>query len=354
MLGTRRALAGLSAVLLLVTGAATAAQAAPINVPWSPDGARDSEVTFTSNAATYYGSLRSPIGETRGAALLLPGSGPTDRNGNQAGGVTPNTLAYVADALSMRGIATLRFDKTGSGRTGIEGIDPSNPPGFVDQVDAAEVALDLLRNSVAVPAEDVAVIGHSEGTLTALSLQERGADVGSLGLLAPPAIRFLDVLTNQVNANLDAGAAARQITVEQADTTRASLAESVDALRSGRALPEPQDPTLAALGLVPVNARFLTEVDAVDPAKLAAAVPSATHVLLTCSEKDLNISCDQIDGMGAALAGTDLDYARLTTASHLLGELGPLPATGYDIYLPLPLSTEFRGVLDAWSDTAFG
>ena len=124
MLLTRRVIAALSASLLLIGGSAAAAQAAPINVPWSPDAALDSEVEFTSGDVTYYGSFRAPVGEVRGAALLLPGSGPTDRNGNQDG-ITPNTLAYTADVLAERGVATLRYDKFGSGRTGMAGLDPA-------------------------------------------------------------------------------------------------------------------------------------------------------------------------------------------------------------------------------------
>lgn len=349
---TRNLLAGLSASLLVLASGATAT-AAPINVPWSPDGSLDSEVEFVSNGSTLYGSVRAPIGEPRGAALLIPGSGPTDRNGNQAGGVTPNTLAYIADALAERGIATLRFDKVGSGRTGATGIDPNDPPGFVDGIDAAEAALELLSERTGFTGDDLAVLGHSEGTLTALSLKERGADFGPIGLLEPAALRFLDLLTVQIDSNLRHGVAAGQLTPEAADAERARLAETVDALRNDRPLPYPDDPSLSALGIREINAKYLTEVDAVDAREIAATLPSSTKVLLTCSEKDLNVSCDQIDGLYDALDGTDVDYAKFANSSHLLSELGPLPATQFDIYVPLPQSSEFRGVLDAWADSAF-
>lgn len=353
MVLTRRILAGLSASLLVLVGGASA-HAAPINVPWFPDDALDAEIEFGSGGSTAYGSLRTPVGETRGAALLLPGSGPTDRNGNQPGGVTPNTLAYIADVLSERGIATLRFDKFGSGRTGTEGLDPADPPGFVDQVDMAEAALEVLKQHTGYSSEDVAVLGHSEGTLTALSLKERGADFGPVGLLAPPALRYLDLISLQLNAIFDRAVADGQSTPEAASADRARLTESIEALRSGQPLPYPEDPTLASIGINPVNAAFLAEIDAVEPTAIAATLAPSTVVLLTCSEKDLNVSCDQIDGLHDALAGTDVEYARLANASHALGELGPLPATGYDIYVPLPLSSEFRGVLGAWTDRAFG
>lgn len=349
---TRNLVAGLSASLLVLASGATAT-AAPINVPWSPDGSLDSEVEFVSNGSTLYGSVRTPIGEPRGAALLIPGSGPTDRNGNQAGGVTPNTLAYIADALAERGIATLRFDKVGSGRTGATGIDPSDPPGFVDGIDAAGAALELLSERTGFTGDDLAILGHSEGTLTALSLKERGADFGPIGLLEPAALRFLDILSLQLNGNYDRAVAAGQLSPDAADRDRARLAETIDALRSGQPLPYPDDPTLSALGVNELNAKYLTEVDAVDSREIAATLPSSTKVLLTCSEKDLNVSCDQIDGLHDSLTGTDVEYARLINASHQLSELGPLPATQFDIYVPLPQSSEFRGVLDAWADSAF-
>lgn len=352
MVLTRKILAGLSASLLVLAGGASA-QAAPINVPWSPDNALDAEIEFSSDGSTAYGSLRTPVGETRGAALLLPGSGPTDRNGNQANGVTPNTLAYIADALAEQGIATFRFDKVGSGRTGTTGLDPADPPGFVEQVDMAEAALEVLKERTGYSSAEVAVLGHSEGALTALSLKERGSEFGSIGLLEPPAIRYLDLLSLQLNANYDRGVAAGQLTAEEADGNRARLAESVTALRSGAHLPYQEDPILTSIGIAEINAKFLAEADAVDPVGIASQLPSSTKVLLTCSEKDLNVSCDQIDGLRDALAGTDVEYARLANSSHMLGELGPLPATGLDIYAPLPLSSEFRGVLDVWADSLF-
>lgn len=344
----RRFVAGLSVSFLALAGGATA-QAAPIDVPWSPDSAVDADVEFLSGGVTYYGSLRPAVGERRGAALLLPGSGPIDRNGNaSAANINPNTISYIADALAQRGITTLRFDKIGSGRTGTVGLDPSDPPGFSEQVDAAEVALGVLKERSGTDAP--VVLGHSEGGLTALALTERTADVGALALLAPLSVRYFDLLHAQLNRNFDNAVASGQLTVGDADALRGRLDETIAALRQGRALPYPDDEVLTSVGFDAVTAKFLTEADAVDPAALAGALPSGTDVLLTCSDKDLNVSCGQTDILFEALAGTDVDYARFANASHMLGELGPLPATGLDIYAPLPQSSEFRGALDSWID----
>ncbi len=54
------------------------------------------------------------------AVLLIAGSGPTDRNGNSSVELGPiNTLKTLADWLSLDGVASLRYDKLGSGETGL-------------------------------------------------------------------------------------------------------------------------------------------------------------------------------------------------------------------------------------------
>jgi hypothetical protein len=87
----------LAAVVLSVAVVTTTpVEAAPGLVP-----AADREVVFTVDGTTTYGTLHVPVhhaGQRLRAALLLPGSGPTDRDGNQPHG-SPNTLAQVATAL---------------------------------------------------------------------------------------------------------------------------------------------------------------------------------------------------------------------------------------------------------------
>ncbi|MGE2772978.1 alpha/beta hydrolase [Rhodococcus sp. 1.20] len=159
----------------------------------------DTEVTFESRDITFYGSLRTPTATRSSgiAVLLLPGSGPTDRNGNQKNAmVFPNTLAYLADELASHGIPSLRFDKFGSGRTGLgdSALDAFDY-GFDMQVDDAEAALNLLGELTETTPARTVVLGHSEGALTALALQQRtNAPGAGLGLLQPLSQRYLDLL----------------------------------------------------------------------------------------------------------------------------------------------------------------
>ena len=84
--------------------------------------AADRDVQFDADGTTTYGTLHVPAhrdGERLAAALLLAGSGPTDRDGNVPGlEVMPQTLKLIAAALGQLGVMSLRFDKYFSGRTG--------------------------------------------------------------------------------------------------------------------------------------------------------------------------------------------------------------------------------------------
>ena len=111
--------------------------------------AASSDVTFAVDGTKTYGTLEIPAhrsGQHLAAALLLAGSGPTDRDGDQPSqNVTPQTLKLVAGVLAQRGIMTLRFDKYFTGQTGAGTF--ASDPGTVDlnayirQADAAYVFL---------------------------------------------------------------------------------------------------------------------------------------------------------------------------------------------------------------------
>jgi uncharacterized protein len=129
------------------------------------------------------GTLRKPDGVERPpVVLLIAGSGPTDRNGNQAG-QGPDALRQIAEALVARGIASLRYDKRGVGRSAV----PANfreedfvLGNFVD--DAAAWLAFLAQRSDLGPRF---VAGHSEGGLIAILLAKR-APVSGIMLLATP------------------------------------------------------------------------------------------------------------------------------------------------------------------------
>jgi uncharacterized protein len=101
--------------------------------------------------------------------ILHPGSGPTDRNGNQTG-MTNNSLRMLAEALYGKDIAALRYDKRGVG--GSRSDQPEGeirPSHYVDDL-AAWAEWGRARGF-----EKVHLLGHSEGALFAKAAAQQVA-----------------------------------------------------------------------------------------------------------------------------------------------------------------------------------
>jgi pimeloyl-ACP methyl ester carboxylesterase len=133
------------------------------------------DVEIPSNGGTLHGTLELP--RANGpcpAALIISGSGPTDRDGNNPlyGGKN-NSLKLLAEALASKGIASLRYDKRGVGESALAGTKEENLrfESFID--DAVLWGKELRKNKRFTR---VVIIGHSEGSLIGLiACQKMGA-----------------------------------------------------------------------------------------------------------------------------------------------------------------------------------
>jgi pimeloyl-ACP methyl ester carboxylesterase len=315
----------------------------------------DTEITFQSGDVTLFGSLRlaTTPDEQAPAALILAGSGPTDRNGDSAlleGDI--GTLRFIADLLEEQGISSLRYDKIGSGETGLGPyeVDDIADLGFNTYVDAASAGLDFLATQPGVDADRLIIIGHSDGAVVALAVAtgHDGSRVHALALVEPLSIRLLDLLTNQIHGQLDAVVGAGQLPVELADELRVALADAVESLRSDGTVPDDLPEPLRNAGLVYANAKALAEEDALDPVALVAALPAGMPVLTSCSAKDIQIVPAEVAALDEALAHTALTSVRMKNASFVLKDLGDEFSTGPDYVAPLPYSSEFAEPFAAW------
>lgn len=59
------------------------------------------------------GTLTAPDGKLKATLVIIPGSGPTDRDGNSPLGIRANSYKMLAEALAAMGIASVRIDKRG-------------------------------------------------------------------------------------------------------------------------------------------------------------------------------------------------------------------------------------------------
>ena len=83
-----------------------------------PGGWVEDEVTFDADGLTIHGTYRHVKDGPKGpAALLISESGNTDRNGDNAVAGPVGNMRQLAEYLSGKGIASLRYDKVGTGKT---------------------------------------------------------------------------------------------------------------------------------------------------------------------------------------------------------------------------------------------
>jgi len=365
---SRRAARTLAAILALAglglvsacSQASTSSTASSGDAPAgdAASGWVDQPVTFQAGGLTVYGTFRHPAAPSatatlRPAVLLIAGSGPTDRNGNSpliSGQV--NTLEEVADWLSADGVASLRYDKLGSGQTGL-GPFASHPDaiGIAPFEQEAAAGLRFLAAQPGIDRSRLGVIGHSEGALFALLLAT-GADPGAgpvppvhaLGLLEPLSERYLDLIAIQVDAIIAADRRAGEITAAQASSITLALTQAIAGLRANGTV-APNLPGGLSNLLNPGTALFLSQADRYDPAQLAARLAPGTPVLVTCSNADQQVTCGEVHHLLAGLArgGADTDFVQLTGVDHVLKQDPTGSAANYG--KPLPFSAQLQQAL---------
>jgi hypothetical protein len=151
--------------LLLCSGLARAAL--PSILQWP--------VELIVPGGTLHGSLMLPATtQPAPVALLIAGSGPTDRDGNNPAGGNNDSLKRLAIGLAERGIASLRYDKRGVAAS--RAVAPREEQLSVEAYVADAVAWGQLLK--ADPRfSQLILLGHSEGALiAALAAADAGAD----------------------------------------------------------------------------------------------------------------------------------------------------------------------------------
>lgn len=180
----------LCSLLLLIGGIAAQAQAHAAETP----------ITLDTPTGQLAGTLELPAGADKPrVALLIAGSGPTDRDGNSS--MIPgrnDSLKLLAAGLADAGIATVRYDKRGIGGSHAAGSAESalRFEMFVD-----DAAAWIARLKADPRFASVAVIGHSEGSLIGM-LAARQADVAAFVSIAGIADGASTLMRKQLEGKL--------------------------------------------------------------------------------------------------------------------------------------------------------
>jgi len=283
----------------------------------------EDEVSFDAAGLTVHGTYRHRSGDGAGpAALLISESGQTDRNGdNNVAGPVGN-MRQLAEFLSEHGVASLRYDKVGTGSTGLGPYtDRPADVGSAIYTGGATAAVRFLAGQPGTDAQRISVYGLGEGTIHAMALADDTAPgapkIHSLGLMQPLAARYLDLISGRVEADVAAAVRSGTKTGQQGEAVVGAWRAAVTQARtSGTASGTLPDGLSAILNSSNVNA--VVESDAIDPLALAAAIPAGTPVLLTCSDSDGQAACADMPPLTAALRQTSLQFAQLSGVNHVL------------------------------------
>ncbi|MBR6586845.1 MAG: alpha/beta hydrolase [Kiritimatiellae bacterium] len=173
--------------------------------PKPPFPYRTEDVVFTNAEARLSGTLTLPKGFTRKtpAVVMVTGSGPQNRDEELFG---HRPFAVIADFLARHGIASLRYDDRGCGKSVGKIKDISIENIALD----AESGADCLRSRF----DHVGILGHSEGGTVGFMLGRQGK-VDFIVSLAGSSMKLKDVLDWQLRRKLkNLGRSKRQIEKE--------------------------------------------------------------------------------------------------------------------------------------------
>ena len=161
--------------------------------PSKPYPYREEEISFSNSTSgvTLSGTLTLPKGTGPfAAAVLIAGSGPYDRDEALA---NHKPFLVLSDFLTRKGIAVLRYDKRGIGKS----TGSADAATTLDLAGDSEAALAYLRSRKDIDPARIGLIGHSEGAMIAPYIAVHSGNVPWMVLLAAPATKGEDTLLNQ-------------------------------------------------------------------------------------------------------------------------------------------------------------
>jgi pimeloyl-ACP methyl ester carboxylesterase len=244
-------------------------------------GPVETAVTLPAEPAPLHGTLLAPEGTARAVAVILPGSGPTDRDGNSPQfGLSAQPYRLLAQGLADRGIATVRIDKRGIGESAAAGPAEADLR-FTAYVDDARAWAAEAADRTGRPC--AWLVGHSEGALIALAAADGHEDrICGLVLLS--------------GAGRPAGAVLREQLAGLPEPMKAQAFHALAELEAGRTVSD-TPPALAAL-FRPSVQPYLISWLALDPTALIAAWDGP--VMIGQGTTDVQVGVADAEAMAAA------------------------------------------------------
>ncbi len=167
-------------------------------VPPFPYDEEDVEYPNDAAGITLAGTLTLPrTGAPHPVVILISGSGAQDRNETLMG---HRPFLVIADYLTRRGMAVLRYDDRGVGGSGGNTLQAT----LQDVATDVAAAIRFLKNRKDIDTTRIGLIGHSEGGWVAPIVASSSPDVAFIVMLAGPGVSGEDILYSQQEAILRA------------------------------------------------------------------------------------------------------------------------------------------------------
>ena len=244
------------------------------------------------------GTMLAPGTSGGPVVLIIPGSGPTDRNGNSPAGLLAATYRLLAEGLAAHGVTSVRIDKRGMFGSAAATPD-ANAVTIADYVSDVQAWIHVIRERT--HASCVWLLGHSEGGLVAMAAA-KSPDACGLLLVAAPGRPMADILREQIKAN-----PANAPVLDQA-------LPAIDALQAGRRVDTAgMHPALQAL-FRPAVQGFLISAFSYDPAKLLTGY--AKPVLILQGQRDIQVR--EADARALQAADPEATLLLLPDVNHPL------------------------------------
>ena len=280
------------------TAAAVPAATGPAGTARSGAAPAESIIEAPGPSGPLQGTLLTPGAGQGPVVLIIPGSGPTDRDGNNPKGVLAASYRLLAEGLAAHGVTSVRIDKRGmfGSSTAIADANAVTIPDYVADVQSwTRVIRERTKASC------IWLLGHSEGGLVAMAAA-KDPDVCGLVLVAAPGRPMGTIIREQLKAN-----------PANAPVLNEALA-AIESLEAGKRVDTTNmNPALLPL-FRPAVQGFLISAFSYDPAKLLAGY--AKPVLIVQGQRDLQVR--EADAQALKLADPKAALVLLPDANHVL------------------------------------
>jgi len=236
----------------------------------APEWPAEKEVSTQLSAGMLSGAYID-AGQGAPIVIIVPGSGPTDRDGNN-GAFVSNALKFLAADLARQSISSIRVDKRGMFSSASAG-NPNNVRVDVygeDYRKWAETAIELSGQDCAF------LLGHSEGGIMVSAAALGQENICGIITVAAPGFKLGDVLWSQLKSN---PANRRLLKPAKRAITALEAGERVDVSKMHSALQKLFNPQVQD---------YLISLFAVDPAQILAATDVPKLVIQ--GEHDVQVS----------------------------------------------------------------